>query len=122
MLTELYLKKDDDPIWIVKSCFDSEERRLNSLFWMSPDQISTYGKYHDIVIVNTTFKTNQFDMILMLVIVVDNNFRNLIAAAVILEDETEVTFAWVLQELKNSCNVISVVLYLDANPALMSAV
>jgi len=60
---------------------------------MSPDQISTYGKYHDIVIVNTTFKTNQFDMILMLVIVVDNNFRNLIAAAVILEDETEVTFA-----------------------------
>ena len=41
---------------------------------MSPDQVDAYGKYHDIVIVDTTSKTNQFDMILMLVIVVDNNF------------------------------------------------
>ncbi|GET52980.1 hypothetical protein GLOIN_2v1789397 [Rhizophagus irregularis DAOM 181602=DAOM 197198] len=38
-LTELYLKKDDDPRWIIKPRFDHGERRLNSLFWMSPDQI-----------------------------------------------------------------------------------
>ena len=48
------------------------------------------------MIVDITSKTNQFDMILILVIVVDNNFRNLIAAAAILEDEIEATFAWVL--------------------------
>jgi len=79
-----------------KSRFDPKERRLNLLFWMSPDQISAYEKYHDIVIIDITSKINQFDMILMLVIVVDNNFRNLIAAAAILEDEIEATFAWVL--------------------------
>src|SRR5262249_40441574 len=33
MLTELYLKKDDDPRWIIKPRFDYGERRLNSLFW-----------------------------------------------------------------------------------------
>ena len=32
MLTNLYLKKDDNPIWIIKPRFDSEERRLNLLF------------------------------------------------------------------------------------------
>src|ERR1700722_5487450 len=122
MLTELYLKKEDDPRWIVKPRFDFEERRLNSLFWMSPNQIDAYGKYHDIVIVDTTSKTNQFDMILMLVTVVDNNFRNLIVAAAILEDETEATFTWVLQELKNSCDIIPTALYSDADPALISAV
>ncbi|PKC70724.1 hypothetical protein RhiirA1_454454 [Rhizophagus irregularis] len=53
------------------------------------------------------FKTNQFDMILMLIIVVDNNFRNIIVTAAILEDETETTFTWILQELKNSCNFTS---------------
>ena len=37
MLTELYSKKDNDPRWIIKPCFDYGERRLNSLFWMSPD-------------------------------------------------------------------------------------
>ena len=122
MLTELYLKKDDDPRWIIKPRFDFEERRLNSLFWMSPDQVNSYERYCDIVIIDTTSKTNQFDMILMLVIVVDNNFRNLIVAAAILEDETEATFAWVLQELKNSCDIIPTALYSDADPALISAV
>jgi hypothetical protein len=63
---------------------------------MSPDQVNAYERYHDIVIVDTTSKTNQFDMILMLIIVVDNNFKNVIVAAAILEDETEATFAWVL--------------------------
>ena len=121
MLTELYSKKEDDPRWIIKPRFD-EERRLNSLFWMSPDQINAYERYQDIVIVDTTSKTNQFDMILMLIIVVDNNFRNLVVAAAILEDETEATFTWVLQELKNSCDVTPTALYSDADPALISAV
>ena len=61
-------------------------------------------------------------MILMLVIVVDNNFQNLIIAAVLLEDETEATFTWVLQELKNSCDAFPIVLYSDANPALILSV
>jgi len=93
MLTDLYLKKDDDPRWIIKSYFNSKERRLNSLFWMLPDQINAYRRYKDIVIVDITSKTNQFDMMLMLIIVINNNFKNIIAAAAILENKTEVTFA-----------------------------
>ena len=58
----------------------------------------------------------------MLIIVVNNNFRNIIAAVIILEDKTEATFAWVLQELKDSCDVIPIVLYSDANLALISAI
>lgn len=59
---------------------------------MAPDQINAYERYHDVVIVNTTSKTNQFDMI------------------------------WVLQELKNSCELAPTALYSDADPALISAV
>ncbi len=94
MLTKLYSKKDNDPRWIIKPHFNHGERRLNSLFWMSPNQVNAYERYHDIVVVDMTSKTNQFDMMLMLIIAVDNNFRNIIVAAAILEDETEATFAW----------------------------
>ncbi|CAG8799386.1 5179_t:CDS:1, partial [Cetraspora pellucida] len=52
----------------------------------------------------------------------DNNFRNLIVASAIIEDETELTFTWILQELKNSCEIASIVLYSDADPALISAI
>ena len=61
-------------------------------------------------------------MILLLITVVNNDFRNLIVAAAILEDETESTFAWVLKELKNSCDIVPKVLYTDADPALIAAV
>ena len=122
MLSNLYLKKEEDSLWIVKPQFEPEERRLNSLFWMFPDQIQAYGKYHDVVIIDSTSQTNQFDMILLLVTVVNNDFRNLIVAAAILEDETELTFAWVLQELKNSCDIVPKVLYTDADLALIAAV
>ncbi|GBB95305.1 hypothetical protein RclHR1_25090002 [Rhizophagus clarus] len=122
VLTKLYLKKENNPMWIVKPQVNPEERRLNSLFWMAPDQIIAYERYHDVVIVDTTSRTNQFDMILLLFTVVDNNFRNLIVAAAFLEDETEATFTWVLQELKNSCKVVPTVLYSDADLALIFAV
>jgi transposase-like protein len=46
----------------------------------------------------------------------------MIVAAAILENETEATFTWVLQELKNSCDITPIVLYSDADPALISAV
>ena len=42
----------------------------------------------------------------MLVIVINNNFKSLVVVAAILKDETEATFVWVLQELKNSYDVI----------------
>ena len=74
------------------------------------------------MVIDTTSKTNQFDMILMIFTVVDNNFRNLIIAAAILENETKATFTWVLQELQNFCDVIPIVLYSDTDPALIYAI
>ncbi|PKY27711.1 hypothetical protein RhiirB3_443531 [Rhizophagus irregularis] len=86
---------------------------------MLPDQVNVYEKYYNIVIVDMISKTNQFDMILMLIIVIDNNFRNIIVVAAILEDETDATFIWILQELKN---FTLTVLYSDADPALISVI
>ena len=48
MLSNLYLKKEEDSLWIVKLQFEPEERRLNLLFWMFPNQIQAYEKYHDV--------------------------------------------------------------------------
>ncbi|PKC73436.1 hypothetical protein RhiirA1_451236 [Rhizophagus irregularis] len=106
--------------------------------------LNAYEKYQDIIIVDTMSKTNQFNMILMLIIAVDNNFRNVIIAAAILEDETEITFAWESaasgsgstkiqkqtsipeasedNEPLNSCYITLNVIYSDANLALISAV
>jgi len=118
----LYKKKDEDPLWIVRPKIDSDERRLTGLFWMSPAQVCAYEKFHDVIVIDTTSKTNQFDMILFMITAVDNNFKNLIVAAALIEDETEATFAWILDELKIACEVTPTVIYSDLDSALVSAI
>ncbi|CAG8668456.1 2763_t:CDS:1, partial [Racocetra fulgida] len=57
-----------------------------------------------------------------MIIVVDNDFRNLIVAVALLEDETEATFARILNELKVACEITLTVIYLDLDPALILAI
>ncbi|CAG8786594.1 7039_t:CDS:2 [Dentiscutata erythropus] len=71
---------------------DPDERRLTVLFWMFLAQIRAYERFHDVIVIDTTSKTNQFDMILFIVMAINNNFRNLIVAAALIEDKTEETF------------------------------
>ena len=92
MLQQLLKWKDSDPLWIVKPQLEPVSRKLNSLFWMSPMQRELYNKYNDVVILNTTYNTNRFQMMLCIVTVVDNNYKTRIVACAIIEDETLDTY------------------------------
>ena len=87
MLQLLMDWKDLEPLWVVKTRLDSISRRLISLLWMSPMQRELYSKHNDVVIVDSTYNTNRFQMILCIVTVIDNNFRTRIVACAIIEDE-----------------------------------
>ncbi|CAG8548829.1 20382_t:CDS:2 [Dentiscutata erythropus] len=49
-------------------------------------------------------------------------YKNLIVATAIFKNKTEAIFVWVLQELINSCDIALIVLYFDADSAMLSAV
>ncbi|POG71153.1 hypothetical protein GLOIN_2v1775064 [Rhizophagus irregularis DAOM 181602=DAOM 197198] len=51
-------------------------------------------------VVKNDIGINRYDMVLYLFLVVDNNIRSRLIASVLLEDETENSFIWVLQQLK----------------------
>ena len=76
MLQLLLEWKDLDPLWIIKPCLDPVSRRLTSLLWMSPAQRELYSKFNDVVIVDTTYNTNRFQMMLCIITVVDNNYNH----------------------------------------------
>ncbi|CAB4483511.1 unnamed protein product [Rhizophagus irregularis] len=67
-MLELLMKwKDAEPLWIVKLWLDSVSRKLNSLLWMSPIQRELYSKYNDVTIIDTTYNTNRFQMMLCII-------------------------------------------------------
>ncbi|CAB4475193.1 unnamed protein product [Rhizophagus irregularis] len=67
----LLLKHDygriPNPLWIVKLRLDPVSRKLKSLLWMSPTQKELYNKYNDVTIIDTTYNTNRFQMMLCII-------------------------------------------------------
>lgn len=55
-------------------------------------QRELYSKFNDIVILDITYNTNRFEMILYVIIVIDNNYKIRIVACAIIEDETLDTY------------------------------
>ncbi|CAG8713852.1 8164_t:CDS:2 [Racocetra persica] len=92
MLQLLLDWKDLELLWVVKPCLDSVSRRLNSLFWMSPIQRELYSKYNDVIVVDTTYNTNWFRMLLCIIAIIDNNYKTRIVASAIIEDKTLDTY------------------------------
>lgn len=63
-------------------------------------------------------------MVLCLFIIIDNNTKSRLIASALLEDETEASFIWALQQLKKSSyDVINPqVIYTDCDPAMANAI
>ena len=122
MLQLLMDWKDLEPLWVVKTQLDSISRRLISLLWMSPMQRELYSKHNDVVIVDSTYNTNRFQMILCIVTVIDNNFRTRIVACAIIEDELLDTYRWIFDSIFTETGVSPGVVFSDSDPSLIRSI
>jgi len=71
-----------------------DTRRLNRIFWMNPTQLNNWYKYNDIIIIDTTYKTNKFNMILCFVLGVNNEGQSIILCQSLFNNENLETFNW----------------------------
>jgi hypothetical protein len=122
MLQLLMDWKDSEPLWIIKTRLDPISRRLVSLLWMSPVQRELYNQYNDVVIVDSTYNTNRFQMILCVVTVIDNNYRTRIVACAIIEDETLDTYQWILDSILTETGVSPRIVFSDSDPSLIRSI
>ncbi|CAG8722528.1 15363_t:CDS:2 [Cetraspora pellucida] len=122
MLQTLLKWKEENPLWVVAPHIETVSRKLNSLLWLSPAQRSLYEQFHDVVIMDTTANTNQFQMMLFIVAIIDNNFRTRIVASCIIEDETLDTFKWIYETLLEKTSVIPMVIFTNSNPTMINAI
>jgi hypothetical protein len=53
-------------------------------------------KYHDIIVYDTTLKTNQYEMALNLFVTVNNNYKTRIVAQALTKYENQADFNWIL--------------------------
>jgi MULE transposase domain len=119
----LMKQQQENPSFHVDAQFEGQENRLVRLCWMRPSQQELWARFHDIVLLDTTAKTNRHSMILCVVIIVDNHNRSRLVATAILSDETKDSFTWLFQSLLDATGgLMPRLLYTDADPAMIASV
>ncbi|RHZ89158.1 hypothetical protein Glove_18g82 [Diversispora epigaea] len=120
-LTSLLQKKIEDLRWVDDFELD-KENRLTRLLWMSPDQIDLWLKYYNVVVNDNTAKTNQYQILLEIFIIIDNKCKTRLVCQALVSDETLDTHVWILECIRKATEQAPIVMFTDADPALDAAI
>ncbi|CAG8770380.1 10749_t:CDS:2, partial [Dentiscutata erythropus] len=114
LMRYLYSKCTEDSRWFVKSRFDRLERRLSGLIWLSPDQQYLWTRYHDVIFLDTTSRTNKYNIVACFFVIIDNCNKSQLVVSALLEDKTKDSFIWTFQMInKYSDPGIAGAIYLE---------
>ncbi|CAL5328636.1 unnamed protein product [Camellia sinensis] len=97
-LAYLCAKADADLYFFYKYDKD-QENRLDKLFWADSRSRLDYVAFGDVLVFDTTYKTNAYNKPFVIFAEVNNHFETTIFACSLLVDETIATYTWVLQKL-----------------------
>jgi hypothetical protein len=112
-----------NPEWYYQARFDEIDGRLTSIFWMSPMQKQLWLRYHDVVVNDSTYKKNRYDLTLNIIVCIDCDNHSRLVACALVDDETEATFKWIYENVKIATgNIAPHSIYTDGDPAMFRAI
>jgi hypothetical protein len=113
-------KEKEEFGWKVFTFF--ENNHLSRLFWMDPQEINLWLRFHDVILCDSTYGANIYKLRLCLLVAIDNNNMSRIVAQAVLSDETADAYKWLFQCLLHATdNVPPVTLFTDSDPAVINA-
>ena len=81
-----------------------------------------WPKFHDVIVYDTTSKTNRYEMALSLFVAIDNNYKTRIVTQALTKYENQADFHWILQcTLQATDNLQPKVLFTDSDPTIIAA-
>ncbi|EEC68504.1 hypothetical protein OsI_36768 [Oryza sativa Indica Group] len=75
-----------------------EDNRIKSLMWCSGRSRRMYSHFGDVVMFDTTYQTNFYDMSFAMFVGVNNHFQSVLFAGVLLTSEDTESFEWAFSE------------------------
>ncbi|GJS82356.1 FAR1-related sequence 5-like protein [Tanacetum coccineum] len=98
-----------------RSFFDesiSKDGTLKSVFWADGRSRSSYCQYGDVVIFDTTYRTNKFSFPFAPFVGVNHHGQSILFGGALLQNETETTFTWLFKSFLNCmhyCPPVSII-------------
>ncbi|XP_028105682.1 protein FAR1-RELATED SEQUENCE 5-like [Camellia sinensis] len=94
-------KEEQDPMFYYKYDVD-EENRLNNLFWTDSGSRTDYLCFGDVLMFDTTYRTNAYNKPFVILQGVTNHFQMTVFECALLASETVETYIWVLEKFLNA--------------------
>ncbi|CAL8174523.1 unnamed protein product [Prunus armeniaca] len=78
------------------------DNRFSRCFWPDATSRRAYGFYGDVVVFDTTFNTNRYDLTFAPMLGVNNHGQTIVLACAFLSKETTESFIWMFEEFKKA--------------------
>ncbi|XP_065861583.1 protein FAR1-RELATED SEQUENCE 11-like isoform X2 [Euphorbia lathyris] len=99
-----------------------EERRLENLFWCHAQSFEWYQQYGDVVVFDTTYKVNSYDMPCGIFVGVDNHGKTILFGCALLRNETTSTFKWLMKTFVSIMKKPPKTIITDQDPWMSEAI
>jgi hypothetical protein len=100
-----------------------EKGKLRSLFWRDSMMMEDYGIFGDIVVFDTTYRTNRYNLICAPIVGINNHWNNCMFGCAFIGDEKIESFVWLLQTFKKSMGGKSPIsIFTDQDAAMNNAI
>lgn len=99
------------------------EARLANVFWRDSLMKEDYSIYGDVVVFDTTYRTNKYNLICAPFVGINNHWKNVMFGCAFISDEKTETFEWLFEQFKISMgNKCPITIFTDQDLAIANGI
>ncbi|XP_021715624.1 protein FAR1-RELATED SEQUENCE 5-like [Chenopodium quinoa] len=122
VLNTLQERVDQDPSFFYRLKF-GEENNVVSYFWRDSQMLEDFKAYGDVLIFDTTYRTNKYGLICAPFVGINNHWKTTMFGCAFITDEKTDTFVWLLSIFKKSmCGIEPKSIFTDQDLAMSNAI
>ncbi|KAL2902310.1 Protein FAR1-RELATED SEQUENCE 5 [Bienertia sinuspersici] len=118
----LYEQMQEDNEFFFRVRLD-DDSKVCCLFWRDLMILEDYNIFGDIMVFDTTYRTNKYNLICTPFVGINNHWKNTMFACAFLGDETKESFEWVFKTFKKSMRgKCPISIFTDQDAAIAAAI
>ncbi|XP_074289149.1 protein FAR1-RELATED SEQUENCE 5-like [Silene latifolia] len=123
LINLLTSRQAEEPGFFFRVQFN-EEGRLSNIFWRDPMMIEDYLLYRDVIIFDTTYRTNRYNLICRAFVGINNHWSNVMLGCAFLSNENQESFEWLFKVFNESMGdeIRPVSIFTDQDQAIANAI
>jgi hypothetical protein len=118
----LTTNSDKDPDFFYRVKLD-DKGRLSNIFWRDSRMKEDYMLFGDVMVFDTTYRTNRYNLICGPFVGINNHWKNIMFACAFLSDEKEESFVWLFETFKKAMiGIVPESIFTDQDQAMTNAI